>query len=139
MCTCVTVLTCLCGLPFSLVLCSICLPFQLEFYNLVHKLDSSLKNYIPSVLASGILFSENGSYRLLPWDGRGMPELVASSSVTSIKHEECDYPFGLWAKKKFEYQNAGRPLSELGSCAKASVVWPYIVTRRCKGKMFAEL
>lgn len=114
-------------------------PFQLEFYNLVHKLDSSLKNCIPSVLASGILFSENGSYKVLPWDGQGMPELIASSSVTSINHEDVDYPFGLWAKKKFEYENAGRPWSELGYCAKTSVVWPYIVTRRCRGKIFAEV
>ncbi|KAH6816982.1 transferase [Perilla frutescens var. frutescens] len=116
-----------------------CLGTELEFYNSVHKLNSSMKNYIPSVLASGILLSENESYRVLPWDGRGTPEVISSSNVTSIKHEEADYPFGLWAKKKFEYQNAGRPLHELGNCAKTSSMWPYIVTRRCRGKIFAEL
>lgn len=98
-----------------------------------------MKNYIPTVLASGILLSENGSYRVLPWDGRDIPELIANSSVTSIKHEEVDYPFGLCAKKNFEYQNAGRLLHESGNCAKPSSVWPYIVTKRCKGKIFAEL
>ncbi|XP_057786261.1 lysine-specific demethylase JMJ21 [Salvia miltiorrhiza] len=114
-----------------------CLGTELEFYSIVHKSNYSLKNYIPSVLASGILLSENGSYRVLPWDGRGIPELIAS--FTSIKHEEGDYPFGLCAKKNFEYQNAGRLLHESGNCAKPSSVWPYIVTRRCRGKMFAEL
>lgn len=97
-----------------------------------------MKNYIPSVLASGILLSENGKYRVLPWDGRGIPEVINSSKFISIQHEEVDYPFGLWAKKKFEYQNAGKPLHESGNCANSSV-WPYIVTRRCRGKIFAEL
>lgn len=115
------------------------LPFQLEFYNIVHKLDSSLKTYIPSVLASGILLSENGSYKVLPWDGRGIPELIGSSSVSSIKHKEVDYPFGLVAKKNFEYLNAGKPLNESENCVKPSSAWPYIVTRRCKGNIFAEL
>ncbi|XP_042023312.1 F-box protein At1g78280-like isoform X1 [Salvia splendens] len=116
-----------------------CLGTELEFYNIVHKLDSSLKTYIPSVLASGILLSENGSYRVLPWDGKGIPELIGSSGISTIKHKEVDYPFGLVAKKNFEYLNAGKPLNESENCAKPSSVWPYIVTRRCKGKIFAEL
>ncbi|KAL8487909.1 hypothetical protein ACS0TY_024268 [Phlomoides rotata] len=112
---------------------------ELEFYNLLHKLNSSLKNYIPPVLASGILLFENGSYRVLPWDGRGIPEVIASCDLISIKHNEVDYPFGVWGKKEFEYQNAGRPLHEFGNHGKNYLMWPYIVTKRCRGEIFAEL
>lgn len=97
-----------------------------------------MKNYIPPVLASGILLSENGSYRVLPWDGRGVPEVIATCDLISIKHSDVDYPFGVWAKKDFEYQNAGRPLHESGNCGKNYLIWPYIVTKRCRGEIFAE-
>ncbi|KAK6116151.1 hypothetical protein DH2020_008420 [Rehmannia glutinosa] len=112
---------------------------ELEFHHLLHNLKSSLKNYIPSVLASGILLFENGSYRVLPWDGRGIPEVIANSNLISLKQKEVDYPFGVWGKKQFEYQNAGRPLHESGDCGKSSFMWPYIVTKRCSGRIFAEL
>lgn len=119
---------------------SLFLLFQLEFHHLLHNSNSSLKNYIPSVFASGILLLEKESYRVLPWDGRGIPEeVIASSDLTSGIHKEVDFPFGVRGKKQFEYQIAGRPLHELGSCGKSSLMWPYIVTKRCSGKIFAEL
>ncbi|KAL7085513.1 hypothetical protein ACP275_14G285000 [Erythranthe tilingii] len=112
---------------------------ELEFHHLLSNSTSSLKNYIPSVLASGILVFENGSYRVIPWDGRGIPEVIASSNLISPQHKEVDYPFGVWGKKQFEYQIAGTPSHELGNCDKSSSMWPYIVTKRCRGKIFAEL
>lgn len=112
---------------------------QLEFHNLLHKLNSSLKNYIPNVLASGILIYESGLYRVLPWDGRGIPDIISSSNLMSIKHKKIDYPFGVWGKKLFEHQIAGRSLHESGNCDNISLMWPYIVTKKCKGKIFADL
>ncbi|KAK4434216.1 F-box protein [Sesamum alatum] len=112
---------------------------ELEFLNVLRNMNSSLKNYIPSVLASGILLLKNGSYKVLPWDGRGIPEVIASSNLISIKHKEVDYPFGVWGKKQFEYQIAGKPLHESGNCGKSYSMWPYIVTKRCRGKIFAEI
>ncbi|KAG8369197.1 hypothetical protein BUALT_Bualt15G0126100 [Buddleja alternifolia] len=112
---------------------------ELEFHSLLQTLNFSLKNYIPSVLASGILLSENGSYRVLPWDGSSIPEVISSSNLISMKNEEADYPFGVWGKKQFEYQQAGRSLLKSGNCGKSTSIWPYIVTKRCRGKIFAEL
>ncbi|GFY85856.1 transferases, transferring glycosyl groups [Actinidia rufa] len=45
---------------------------ELEFYNILCKVDSPLKNHIPGVLASGILSIENGSYKIVPWHGKGV-------------------------------------------------------------------
>ncbi|GER40263.1 bifunctional arginine demethylase andlysyl-hydroxylase JMJD6 [Striga asiatica] len=112
---------------------------ELEFQNLLNHQNSSLKNCIPSVLESGILVSENGSYRVFPWDGRGIPEVIASSNLISVNQTDVDYPFGVLGKKQFEYQNAGKPLHNSGDCSKSSFMWPYIVTKRCRGRIFADL
>ncbi|CAA0840479.1 F-box protein [Striga hermonthica] len=112
---------------------------ELEFHNLLNNQNSSIKNYIPSVLASGILVSEHGSFRVFPWDGRGIPEVITSSNLLSVHQTEADYPFGVWGKKEFEYQNAGKQLHESGDCSKSSYMWPYIVTERCRGRIFADL
>ncbi|GFP93353.1 F-box protein at1g78280 [Phtheirospermum japonicum] len=112
---------------------------ELEFHNLLSNQNSSLKNCIPSVLASGILLFENGSYRVLTWDGRGIPEVIASTNLVSLKPKEDDYPFGVWGKKQFEYQNAGKPLHESVDCGQRSSMWPYIVTKKCSGRIFADL
>ncbi|KAK4489957.1 hypothetical protein RD792_000611 [Penstemon davidsonii] len=116
-----------------------CLGTELEFHNLLHTLDSPLKNYIPTVVASGILLYENGSYRVLPWDGSSIPVGIDSSNLISIMHKEVEYPFGVWGKKQFEYEKAGRPSYESEISGKSSLIWPYIVTKRCRGKIYAEL
>ncbi|XP_073140432.1 lysine-specific demethylase JMJ21 isoform X2 [Henckelia pumila] len=106
---------------------------ELEFQNLLQNENSPLKNYIPTISASGILFCENGSYRVLPWDGSCIPEVIDRHSL-SLNLKEVDHPFGVWSKKQFEYQKAQTPSSE-----SSSFMWPYIVTKRCRGKIFAEL
>ncbi|XP_051118418.1 lysine-specific demethylase JMJ21 [Andrographis paniculata] len=117
-----------------------CLGTELEFHNLLNKLNSSLKNHIPTVLASGILIYENGSRRALPWDGRGILDVVTTSNSVSIRYNEVDYAFGVWGKKLFEHEIAGKlPLHELTNSEKSSSVWPYIVTEKCEGKIFTEL
>lgn len=102
-------------------------------------MNSPLKNYIPGVLASGILLFENGLYTVFPWDGKGIPEVIASCNFISIIHKKTDFPFGVWSKKQFECQNAGMSPCESGNSGKCSLIWPYIVTKRCRGKIYAEL
>ncbi|THG08597.1 hypothetical protein TEA_005439 [Camellia sinensis var. sinensis] len=123
------------GLEFSLN----ALGTELEFYSLLCKVDSPLKNHIPGVLASGILFIENGSYKIVPWDGKGVPDVIASCNLIPENSLEVDFPFGVWSKKKFEMKKARMSINELISSGDGSRIWPYIVTKRCKGKTFAEL
>ncbi|KZV56304.1 F-box protein [Dorcoceras hygrometricum] len=106
---------------------------ELEFHNILQNVKSPLKSYIPTVSASGILVSGNGSYRVFPWDGSCIPEVI-DSHILSLNLKDIDYPFGIWSKKQFEYQKAQTPSSE-----SSSFMWPYIVTKRCRGKIFAEL
>lgn len=112
--------------------------FQLEFYSTLQKVSSPLKEHIPDVLASGILYIENGLFRVVPWDGKDVPEVISNSVPLLGKHQLGDYPYGIWSKGQFEYKKAGMSPHELETSNNLKV-WPYVVTRRCRGKIFADL
>ncbi|KAI7753357.1 hypothetical protein M8C21_011119 [Ambrosia artemisiifolia] len=101
--------------------------------------ESGLKNHVPNILATGIVFLENGSYKIMPWDGKGVPDVITEHSTIDDIFPGTEYPFGIWSKKLFEYKKAGMPLEELVSLGGHSNIWPYIITKRCKGKIYAEL
>ncbi|KAG5543961.1 hypothetical protein RHGRI_016641 [Rhododendron griersonianum] len=112
---------------------------ELEFYSLLCKVDSPLKNHIPGVLASGILFIDNGSYKIESWDGKGVPEVITSCNFISENCLEVDFPLGICSKQHFDLRKAGMSICESIGSGESSIIWPYIVTKRCKGKTFAEL
>ncbi|KAM7516848.1 hypothetical protein LguiA_006431 [Lonicera macranthoides] len=112
---------------------------ELEFYSLLSKFDSPLKNHVPGVLASGILVQENGAYTIVPWDGKGVPDVIAKCNMNPAKGTEVDFPFGVWNKKQFEYSKSGMSIFESINSGACSSIWPYIVTERCKGKILAEI
>lgn len=111
---------------------------ELQFYSLMQRSDCTLKNHVPNILASGIVYLEEGSYKIVPWDGKGVPDVIAKHSLVET-FADTEYPFGIWSKKQFEYKKAGMPLEELVSSGGRTSIWPYIVTKRCKGKIFAQL
>lgn len=110
---------------------------ELEFYCLLRAYGSSLKNHIPDVLTSGIVIFESGSYKVKLWDGKGFPDIIAecNGNLDNISRD-IDFPFGIWSKKQFEYRKAGlQDTSPSGHLT----IWPYIVTKRCEGKLLSEL
>lgn len=112
---------------------------QLEFYDILGRADSPLKTHIPDVLASGILFFEKGSYKVVPWDGKRIPDIISSSNLAfDALMLNSEFPFGIWNKTLREHRNQGKPPSDSLSSL-SSHVWPYIITKRCKGKIFAQL
>ncbi|KAL3514198.1 hypothetical protein ACH5RR_026915 [Cinchona calisaya] len=54
-------------------------------------------------------------------------------------HMEVDYPFGIWDRRQIEYQKVRLSCPESGNVKGCSTIWPYIVLKTCKGKMFADL
>ncbi|XP_059460654.1 lysine-specific demethylase JMJ21 isoform X2 [Corylus avellana] len=112
---------------------------ELEFYNLLCKVNSPLKNHIPDVLASGILYLENGSYKVVSWDGKGVPDVIAESNLSPENCKVDEYPFGVWSKKQLEYRKAAISIHESIGLAGCTSIWPYIIIKRCKGKIFAQL
>ncbi|XP_072972214.1 lysine-specific demethylase JMJ21 [Typha angustifolia] len=103
---------------------------ELEFYHLLGEVGSSLIEHVPDVVASGFLVVENGLHKAVPWDGKGVPEVIAKFYPTKNCPQDC-FPFGIWNKKIFELKNSGDFSS--------TKMWPYIVTKRCKGDIFAHI
>ncbi|XP_062026333.1 lysine-specific demethylase JMJ21-like [Rosa rugosa] len=112
---------------------------ELEFYSLLGKVNSPLKNHIPDVLASGIIYLENGTYKIVPWDGIRVPDVIANCNFIPENVKGDVSPFGVWRKKQFEYRKAGVSTNESISSAEYTRIWPYLITKRCKGKIYAEL
>ncbi|CAN4092437.1 unnamed protein product [Withania somnifera] len=111
---------------------------ELEFCSLLQKMNSPLRNHIPSVLVSGILYIENGLCKVQCWDGKGVPEVIANFTPL-VEHGEADYPFGIWSKRQFGYRKAGMSLAELVKAGSGATIWPYVITQRCKGKIYAQI
>ncbi|VAH33721.1 unnamed protein product [Triticum turgidum subsp. durum] len=104
---------------------------ELEFYDLLRKVGSPLVNHIPEIIASGFLVYEDGVYRTVPWNGKGMPDVLAKYYPLELSYANSCFPLGLWSKQQFgmdgSAESSNRP------------IWPYMVTRKCKGDIFAHV
>ncbi|XVE95270.1 hypothetical protein REPUB_Repub02eG0081900 [Reevesia pubescens] len=112
---------------------------ELEFYSTLCEVNSPLKNHIPNVLASGILHLENGSCKIDSWDGKEVLDVIGKCHFIPEKGTGDVFPFGVRNKKLFEYRKAGSPEYGPDSSAGSTSIWPYLITKRCKGKIFAQL
>ncbi|KAI6687816.1 hypothetical protein NL676_024644 [Syzygium grande] len=113
---------------------------ELEFYNLVDQVSSPLRNNIPDVLASGLLYLEDDELlTVLPWDGQKVPDIISNYNLIPPKCSVDGFPFGVWSKKRYEYTKAGMSMSESICSASCSRIWPFIITKRCNGKIYAQL
>ncbi|XP_027364189.1 F-box protein At1g78280 isoform X2 [Abrus precatorius] len=112
---------------------------ELEFYSMLHEVNSPLRKHIPNVLATGIIYIEDGSYTILSWDGKGVPDVIVKSNLIRKNCDVDGFSFGVWGKKELEYRNAGMSVDESAGLAGHSCIWPYMITKRCEGNMFAEL
>uniref|UniRef100_A0A8R7QEH6 JmjC domain-containing protein n=1 Tax=Triticum urartu TaxID=4572 RepID=A0A8R7QEH6_TRIUA len=104
---------------------------ELEFYNLLRKVGSPLINHVPEIIASGFLVYEDGVYRTVPWDGKGMPDVLAKYYPLELSYTNSCFPLGLWSKQQFGMDSSTE-------CSNKPI-WPYMVTRKCKGDIFARV
>nr|CAB3500614.1 unnamed protein product [Digitaria exilis] len=104
---------------------------ELEFYDLLQKSGSPLINHIPEIIASGFLEYKDDIYRTVPWDGKGIPDVLAKHYPLEVSYANNCFPLGLWSKQSFGTSSlpdmSNRP------------IWPYMVTRKCKGDIFARI
>lgn len=112
---------------------------QLEFYSLFAKVGSPLRSYVPDILASGILYIENGSYVIEPWDGREVPDSIHKHNLIPRKCSNDGFAYSIWDKKLLEYKRAEMPMAQSNCAYNNPRIWPYVITKRCKGKIFAQL
>ncbi|KAL0878283.1 hypothetical protein Bca101_027989 [Brassica carinata] len=80
--------------------------YALEFYDILGRADSPLKSHIPHVLASGILYFEKGSYKVVPWDGKRIPDIFTTSNLDfDASMLNSEFPFGIWNKTLLQHRN----------------------------------
>jgi hypothetical protein len=104
---------------------------QLEFYNLLQKYDSPLRKHVPKIVASGFLVPENGCHKTIPWDGRGIPGAISEfypDAIGGISDE--NFSFGVLRKMQTALK---------GFNVSCKTIWPYLVTKRCKGDIFGKM
>lgn len=104
---------------------------QLEFYDLLQKVGSPLINHVPEIIASGFLEYKDGNYRTVAWDGKGIPDVLAKHYPLEVYYAKSCFPLGLWSKQRFGMNNS----SDISN----RPIWPYMVTRKCKGDIFAHM
>ncbi|KAK8692331.1 hypothetical protein V6N13_075799 [Hibiscus sabdariffa] len=113
---------------------------ELEFYSTLCEVNSPLKNHIPNVLASGILHMENGSYKIDPWDGKTVPDVIRNITMLPENGTGDAFPFGVRSKKLFKYRKIVSTEYGADSSEEPSIILlPYLITNRCKGKIYAKL
>ncbi|KAK1287804.1 F-box protein [Acorus calamus] len=104
---------------------------ELEFYTLLKEKSSPLIDNIPGVMASGFVVHENSSIRTVPWDGKGVPHEISKFDWVNENLAIDGFHFGVWSKQQFEFREMG-----ISAC---TGIWPYLITKRCKGDIFANL
>ncbi|KAJ3700110.1 hypothetical protein LUZ61_003815 [Rhynchospora tenuis] len=108
-----------------------CLGAEIEFYDLLQKYDSPLMEHVPEIIASGFLVLENGLHRTIPWDGRGVPGAISELYRDSNREISVDsFAFGVLQKMQTELK---------GFNTSCKTMWPYLVTKRCKGDIFGKI
>ncbi|TYH18046.1 hypothetical protein ES288_A05G238900v1 [Gossypium darwinii] len=113
---------------------------ELEFYSTLSEVNSPLKNHIPNVLASGILHLENGSYNIDSWDGKKVPDVIRKCNLIPEKGTGDVFPFGVQSKILFTYRKDLSPENGPDDSDESTIVLlPYLITKRCKGKILTEL
>lgn len=109
-----------------------CLGTELQFYSLLDKWKSPLMNHVPDIIASGFVVADGSDcYRTFSWDGRGVPDIIANNSLVIRNNTADGFTFGIWSKMQFELDNHG-----VNMCSR---IWPFMVYKRCKGDIFANL
>lgn len=116
---------------------------QLQFYSLLNKTDSKLRDTIPSLVASGIVLPDGIDYKVQPWDGSGEFPIVHEVPSIGQKRQrdisEVDESRCRTKRSETEFTRVsidknnddGRQMAEEDD----PIFWPYVVQKRCDGSI----
>ncbi|KAG0480335.1 hypothetical protein HPP92_011193 [Vanilla planifolia] len=104
---------------------------ELEFKTILDKVKSPLMDHVPEIVASGFVVGDHSDFKIFAWDGREVPDMIANTIPMIGGNVSHGFPFGIWSKKKFQLENLG-----VNSFIR---IWPYIVSRRCRGDILANV
>ncbi|KAJ3673406.1 hypothetical protein LUZ60_006780 [Juncus effusus] len=116
-----------------------CLGTELEFYEILRNSNSALKLHVPEIIASGFVILQNDFVKTIVWNGKGIPDEISElygGAIGGISDEliggiSDDYfSFGVWKKMQFLLRE---------SSFEGKMIFPYLVTKKCQGDIFAHI
>lgn len=131
---------------------------QLQFYSLLNKADSKLRDTIPCLVASGIALPDGIDYKVQPWDGSGefptvheVPSIgkKRQRAISAVDRSRCrtklsETEFGrVSIDENNDNEDSEHP--ESTNCDPQRdeeddpIFWPYVVQKRCDGSILERV
>nr|GEW29830.1 F-box protein At1g78280 [Tanacetum cinerariifolium] len=66
-----------------------------EFYSVMQNSECTLKNHVLIIMASRLFFLENGSFKIVPWDEKGVPDVIEDHRIIQGTIADTEYPSGI--------------------------------------------
>ncbi len=123
---------------------------QLQFYHELVQSKSSLRNCVPTLIATGILIKDGEEYRVLPWDGTSeCPSSVNQFEKVGKKWQQ-DVPEDdkITCRAKWSDSQIEKEETSMGRCGSVNmrtlkeeepILWPFLVEKRCEGTNLTQL
>lgn len=122
---------------------------QLQFYHELVQSKSSLRNYVPTLIATGILVKDGEEYRVLPWDGTSeCPSVNRVEKVGKKRQQDVPEDDKIICRAKWSDSQIDDETS-MGRCngsvnmrtlkEEEPILWPFLVEKRCEGTNLTQL
>ncbi|CAM6089280.1 unnamed protein product [Calypogeia fissa] len=114
---------------------------ELEFYTLLKESGSPFQDVVPQFVTSGILYPDGEDYKAVAWDGReDCPLVYSKESIVGRKRSRESEGLG---KGRFRTRWAANNITsrkdKIDPSTQEATLWPYLVTKRCRGRTLSEV
>jgi hypothetical protein len=123
---------------------------QLQFYHELVQSKSSLRNCVPTLIATGILIKDGEEYRVLPWDGTSeCPSVNRVEKVGKKRQQDVAEDYKITCRAKWSDSQIEKEETSMGQCngsvnmrtskEEEPILWPFLVEKRCEGTNLTQL
>ncbi|CAK9218145.1 unnamed protein product [Sphagnum troendelagicum] len=123
---------------------------QLQFYHELVQSKSSLRNCVPTLIATGILIKDGEEYRVLPWDGTSeCPSVNRVEKVGKKRQQDVAEDYKITCRAKWSDSQIEKEETSMGqrngsvnmrtSKEEEPILWPFLVEKRCEGTNLTQL
>ncbi|CAK9268959.1 unnamed protein product [Sphagnum jensenii] len=123
---------------------------QLQFYHELVQSKSSLRNCVPTLIATGILIKDGEEYRALPWDGTSeCPSVNRVEKVGKKRQQDVAEDYKITCRAKWSDSQIEKEETSMGQCnglvnmrtskEEEPILWPFLVEKRCEGTNLTQL
>ncbi|CAK9871623.1 unnamed protein product [Sphagnum jensenii] len=123
---------------------------QLQFYHELVQSKSSLRNCVPTLIATGILIKDGEEYRVLPWDGTSeCPSVNRVEKFGKKRQQDVAEDDKITCRAKWSDSQIEKEETSMRQCngsvnmrtskEEEPILWPFLVEKRCEGTNLTQL